>query len=223
VFSVTTNGSTSLAASFNGTNGANSYAPLVLAADGNFYGTAYRGGNADAGVIFRIGNPPYISQQPAGSVNFSTGAAQLSVSAVGGLPLSYQWLHNGSPLQDGATISGSATTTLSIGAFTTTNLGEYSIVVTNYYGAITSSIAALSISQPGASLVLNLQTSGPPGDQTNSITFAGVANSPYTLQFATNIAGPWFDLTPGVPSSAGLSTNIDATATNSQRFYRIKY
>jgi uncharacterized repeat protein (TIGR03803 family)/YD repeat-containing protein len=39
---------------FNGTDGANPFAGLLQASDGNFYGTNYRGGTTDQGNIFRV-------------------------------------------------------------------------------------------------------------------------------------------------------------------------
>ncbi len=39
---------------FNGSDGAASNAPLILARDGNFYGTTERGGTASRGTVFRI-------------------------------------------------------------------------------------------------------------------------------------------------------------------------
>ena len=39
---------------FDGTDGSNPHASLIQATDGNFYGTAYAGGDSDNGTVFRI-------------------------------------------------------------------------------------------------------------------------------------------------------------------------
>lgn len=55
VFKVSTNGDIVLLASFNGANGAHPQAPLLRAADGNFYGTTVDGGtNGGHGTLFRM-------------------------------------------------------------------------------------------------------------------------------------------------------------------------
>jgi uncharacterized repeat protein (TIGR03803 family) len=53
IFKSTPAGVVTLLHSFDNTHGANPYAPLVLASDGNFYGTTYNGGNND-GVVFEM-------------------------------------------------------------------------------------------------------------------------------------------------------------------------
>lgn len=41
------------------TKGASPYGPLIQDANGNFYGTAYQGGTANRGVVFKVGSSGY--------------------------------------------------------------------------------------------------------------------------------------------------------------------
>src|SRR4051812_49635150 len=54
VFRMTTNGALTTFAALNGTNGGNPQAGLVLAPDGNFYGTSPEGGTNAQGNVFRV-------------------------------------------------------------------------------------------------------------------------------------------------------------------------
>ena len=60
-------------------------------------------------------------------------------------PFSYQWLFNSNNLADNGHISGSQTSTLSIANTQMTDAGNYQVIITNSYGAITSSVAVLGI------------------------------------------------------------------------------
>jgi len=92
---------------------------------------------------------PVISVQPADQTNFFTLAARFNVEAAGGLPLSYQWLEeeNGVyvPLSDAGPISGSASSTLTVGNLVAANATNYQVVVSNNWGAVTSSVAGLTL------------------------------------------------------------------------------
>jgi uncharacterized repeat protein (TIGR03803 family) len=71
VFRITTNGAFTSLALFQGTNGSNPQAPLVLGNDGNLYGTTANGGSGGGGTIFRIVLTPRftsITRMPNGSV-----------------------------------------------------------------------------------------------------------------------------------------------------------
>jgi hypothetical protein len=85
-------------------------------------------------------NPPVIASQPQPTVGFIGGAASFSVAAVGLQPFSYQWLFNGS------LIAGANTNAYAITSVQSTNFGNYTVVITNVYGAVTSSVAQLSLS-----------------------------------------------------------------------------
>ena len=100
----------------------------------NNYGSAISS-NAALTVVF----PPAISTQPAGlAVDVGTPFA-FAVSATGTATLNYQWLFNGSPL------SGQTNPTLSYATAAMNQSGNYSIVVTNLYGSVTSSNTALQV------------------------------------------------------------------------------
>src|SRR6185436_10691891 len=75
VFKMTTNGTLTTFAALNGTNGGNPQAGLVLAPDGNFYGTSPEGGTNAQGNVFRV--------TPAGVV---TSLMSFDSTAFGGLP-----------------------------------------------------------------------------------------------------------------------------------------
>jgi hypothetical protein len=63
-----------------------------------------------------------------------------------------------------------------------------------------------------------------PGAQTNTLTFAGVPNFPYLVQYATNLTdSPWFPLSTNAPDADGLGTALDSAVTDPQRFYRVGY
>ncbi len=82
---------------------------------------------------------PVITRQPTNVTAIETTAASFSVQATGSVTLAYQWLLNGAPLP------GKTTTTLSFTSVQLSNAGNYSVIVTNPYGSVTSSVATLTV------------------------------------------------------------------------------
>jgi uncharacterized delta-60 repeat protein len=95
-----------------------------------------------------ISGPPAITSQPAGRTNNAATLATFNVSAVGGQPLSYQWLKDQVALNDGGKISGARTAALQVSNVFGINSGAYSVAITNISGAVTSQIAILSVTDP---------------------------------------------------------------------------
>ncbi len=104
--------------------------------------------SAGAAGKCKAGSPPGIGSQPQGQNVAVGGSATLNVSASGTAPLSYQWLFNGNGISDGGAYSGTATATLAINNAQTANAGNYSVVVTNLVGSVTSAVAVVSVLVP---------------------------------------------------------------------------
>ena len=63
-----------------------------------------------------------------------------SVATFGSLPVSYQWLENGTNLSDGGNLFGSSSRTLTLTNLGVADAALYSVVVSNAYGAVTSAV-----------------------------------------------------------------------------------
>jgi sugar lactone lactonase YvrE len=96
--------------------------------------------------------PPQVLMPPASQISFPGSSVQFSVEAGGMTPLLFQWLKNGTNLIDGGHMAGSTTPTLGIDPFSAVDAGQYSVVVSNALGAVTSSAAMLAIGAPGTAI-----------------------------------------------------------------------
>jgi len=85
--------------------------------------------------------PPEIIGQPVSQTALAGASATLSVSAIGASPLTYQWRFNGTN-QAGATASSYTLPSVQAG-----DAGNYSVVVSNAAGSVTSSEAVLTVLQ----------------------------------------------------------------------------
>jgi uncharacterized repeat protein (TIGR03803 family) len=219
VFKVNTDGTVfAVLKSFTGYGDGSGPSDLVLSG-GTLYGTTFAGGNLNVGTVFRIdlsgGMSPAIDSQPQSRVNLVGTTASFSVTAIGTAPLTCQWRKNGVNLADGvqpsgATISGTTTTDL-----TTANLhlgdgGGYTVVVTNSYGSVTSSVAALTVQGCGS---FNWNGFG--------FDLGGVAGQTVVIEASTNLTS-W---TPLLTNRllTGCFYFKDCDSTNfAQRFYRAR-
>jgi hypothetical protein len=92
-------------------------------------------------VLNVVASKPVITQQPtpAAGTRALNGAITFAVTAVGTLPITYQWQFNGAP------ISGATAASLSLTGLLAANAGTYNVVLTNPHGTTTSSNAVLTI------------------------------------------------------------------------------
>ncbi|HQL76846.1 MAG TPA: M28 family peptidase [Verrucomicrobiota bacterium] len=95
-----------------------------------------------AGYTGGPGNPPQITTQPLHRVVDTGGATSFAVSASGDPPLSYQWRLNGSA------IPGATSNPCVITDAESADAGDYSVVVANYSGSVTSIVVSLTVYPP---------------------------------------------------------------------------
>ena len=90
--------------------------------------------------------PPAITSQPQGVIIVASGSTTFSVAANGAPPLSYQWRKDGVGLPNGTNAM------LTLTNVQPSCIGDYTVVVSNPYGSVTSSVATLSISNVNSAL-----------------------------------------------------------------------
>jgi hypothetical protein len=93
---------------------------------------------------------PIILSQPTNVPALAGGNATFSAAVIGASPLAYQWQQNGTNLVNGTGISGANTTNLTLTGVTSNSITNYTLVITNIYGAVTSSVAMLTVLIPSA-------------------------------------------------------------------------
>jgi uncharacterized repeat protein (TIGR03803 family) len=141
--------------------GTHPYGGLAAGAQ-SLYGTAAYGGSKGNGTLFSLSlnqaaTAPGITMQPASRTNQAGSGIRFEVTATGDQPLSYQWRKNDANLTDGGVISGAKSNIFTMANAQPAYAGNYTVVITNSSGSITSNIATLSINRPPNAGVLALQ------------------------------------------------------------------
>jgi len=213
IFVITPDGVLTTLASFDGYQGSNP-SSVMLQYQNSWYGVAPLGGVNNIGTSYRltVTGPLQITEQPADQVVDIGGTGSFEVATLGAGPVSYQWRKNGTNILDGSGVTGSAARILTISGVSSSNAGVYSVVVSNSFGAATSSPALLQIlistpvitQQPldqtvllGAVAQFTVKAAGdyPLSYQwfqngvplTNSSRITGATNATLTLNSATNL------------------------------------
>jgi len=127
-------------------------------------------------AILQVGIPPTITTQPTNATVQFAGSAVYDSLASGSAPLAYLWQKNGSNFsryQETSGINSNLLTLYSVGA---NDDGGYTLVVTNLFGAITSSVASLFVYQPPAILA-------------SSVTNRTVECGSNQISFAVTVSG----------------------------------
>jgi hypothetical protein len=130
-----------------------------------------------------------------------------------GLPApNFQWRFNGT------NIFGATNFIFSLTNVTTTNVGNYSVVITNIAGSVTSAPAALALLPPAAAQFQSIQLQP---DNSLQIIFSGDSGWTYTVEVSTNLFN-WNALTNFSSSNGIFNFTINSTTNAPQQFYRAR-
>jgi len=175
-----------------------------------------------------VNSAPSITAQPTSKTVTAGQSATFAVTATGSAPLSYQWQKNGTA------ISGATSTSYTTPAETIADNGaQFSAVVSNTVGSVTSSAAALTVNaatvapsitaQPASQTVTAGQTASFSVTVTgtapltyqwkkNGTAISGATSSGYTTP-ATTSSDSGAQFTVAVSNTAGSITSSAATLT----------
>ena len=187
----------------NGVWGSPGTFPANTNASNYWVDVAFNGGAATA---------PSISTQPANQTVTAGQSATFSVVASGTAPLSYQWRKNGTAIS-GATSAGYTTPTTT----STDNGAQFSVVVANSAGSVTSNSATVTVSAATATLsasptTLNFGNTNTGSSSSLSVTLTNSGNSTVTISSVTSTTGfTASDVSAGTILNAGQSATLNVS------------
>jgi len=156
---------------------------------------------------------PVIVTEPTNQVVFVGSQAQFSVNATSTFPMSFQWYFN----QAFPFVSPSTFATLTLPDVTVQEGGQYSVVITNTYGSVTSSVVMLTVVTP---LVSSISRNT---NKSVTLDFTTLPNSTNRVWATTNLAPPvvWQIISTNIANTNGQWQFTDTNAiAHPMRYYR---
>jgi uncharacterized repeat protein (TIGR01451 family) len=163
-------------------------------------------GNNNATTTVAAYIAPAITSQPTNQTVLAGGNTSFSVSATGSAPLSYQWTRNGN------SVSGATSATLGLSNVQPNQGGNYTVIVSNPSGSLTSSVAVLTVLVPPS-------ISNQPTNQTviaggsASFQVSASGTSPLNYQWSVNGAS--------LGGATASSLNLASVQTNQSGNYSV--
>jgi uncharacterized repeat protein (TIGR03803 family) len=185
---------------------------ILLDSNGTLYGTARTGGSSGFGTVFEMGLPPQITNQPASLSLALGGTAKFTVGATAPL---CQWQFNG------ANIANATNLTLTNLNIQISNAGPYQVVVSNVFGAVTSSVAFLNITNVPVSFATGANALQYGGGQFIVLLTNLTGQGTVVLDASSDLKS-WTPILTNPPAFGQCSFTDDAAGGWPGRFYRAR-
>jgi hypothetical protein len=150
-------------------------------------------------------DPPQITSQPTNVIALVGDNVAFHVAATGTEPFAYQWYFNSNHL---AAETGQTLSLLNVG---TNDAGAYFVTVTNAAGAVTSSVATLSVYTTTVPVMTITRS-----NQLVIVGLQGVPTYPYAIQGSTN----FFDWASMQTNASPFSITVTNASQGDSQFYR---
>lgn len=162
-----------------------------------------------------VSQSPTIVSQPNSVTTFVGSNAVFSVSALGTLPLSYQWFHGDAPLAEGVRVLGAQGPNLSLLQLLDDDRGIYKVEVSNAQGSLFSTPVNLVAATPNRVLHLEPMVVNPGGTFPTTVGIAAQGGEHF-VQFSLSydpakLLNPSVELAPGLPAGAILEKDLTQT------------
>jgi len=171
-------------------------------------------------VTLTVNVPSYITSEPQSQSVLQGANANFSVVATGDPPLAYQWYLQVDSFTPATSLNGQTNANLNIINANIDDSGHYFVVVTNNYGTVTSTVAALVVEGLPQNLYITVED-----NQAVQLQFTGTPDIPYVLQSATSLNPPvaWQSIITNLSDGNGNWTFVDTNAINyPAQFYRLQ-
>jgi hypothetical protein len=174
--------------------------------------TNLAGAVTSSNALLTVILPPAITNEPQSQTVTAGGDVVLGVGVSGSAPLLFNWL------KDATNFTGATAPSLELTNVQPADAGAYFVVVSNAAGAVTSSVAVVTVMlpTPPAPVLSGARVAGG-----FAISFASVPGYDYVVEYRLALqAGDWLTL-----------TNVTATDTNTvvtdaidapQKYYRVR-
>ena len=191
------------------------YLPNVQATDAGSYTvtvTSIAGSVTSDSALLTVMQPLGIIAQPQSQTMIEGQDAAFSVTAMGTGPLNYQWYRAGKALP------GATRSTLTLAAVRQTDAGDYTVVVSNGAGAVTSTAATLTVIAR-AKFSMSIPPGG--GMTTSGFSFelSVPAGSTYVILVSPNNQD-WAPIYTNVAPTGSVVLTDKSAANHPARFYR---
>jgi hypothetical protein len=139
------------------------------------------GGVISADAPLAVNSPPIVTAQPAARTVTAGRSVTFTAGVIGSPPLAYQWRLSGTNLP------GATSSNLTFAAAQVSDRGLYSLVITNGFGSVTSTLAFLTV-HPVAAAVGWAGSAGGPGTDVGNACAADTNGNFYVAGYFTGTA-----------------------------------
>jgi hypothetical protein len=152
---------------------------------------------------------PDVTIVPEGQLVQLGDMLQLNTIATGTAPLKYQWNHNGTP------IPGATEDSFTVASITASDVGLYSVTVSNVCAVTTSAAIEVRLSQP---VLLNAAFDG----QQFQFTVHTKTGFEYVIEYKNNLNSPTWTTLTTLPGTGEPQVVTDPAPAPQMRYYRAR-